>query len=166
MCSWCRSPSSEGVRRIKKNSLVKILFTDSWATPGMLKQLFTVMLHGRQNHRQIQRPGQPAGAGGRESRRGAYIAQVVAGVAGCISAASAKCRSAPILSHRRTQVNSLLSSTGVERAIADDALAKSMPIDKVRENARRYALEIAPIIPTRPSVPTGGISHLAVDTAI
>ena len=49
----------------------------------------------------------------------------------------------PDLSHRRTQVNSLLRAPSVAQAISDEALAKSVPQDKAYENARRYALEIA-----------------------
>ena len=132
---WGRSPD-------KENSLVKILFTDSWATPGMLKQLFTVMLHGRQTIVKFNDPvslralvDENLG----EERTLRKLSRVLR----VHFRRQREMSIGPDLSHRRTQVNSLLSSTSVERAIADDALAKSLPIDKVRENARRYALEIA-----------------------
>lgn len=132
---WGRSPD-------KENSLVKILFTDSWATPGVLKQLFTVMLHGRQTIVKFNDPvslralvDENLG----EERTLRKLSRVLR----VHFRRQREMAIGPDLSHRRTQVNSLLSSVTVERAIADEALAKSQPIDKVRENARRYALEIA-----------------------
>ena len=112
---WGRSPD-------KENSLVKILFTDSWATPGMLKQLFTVMLHGRQTIVKFNDPvslralvDENLG----EERTLRKLSRVLR----VHFRRQREMSIGPDLSHRRTQVNSLLSSTSVERAIADDALA-------------------------------------------
>ncbi|AXY57943.1 glycerol-3-phosphate 1-O-acyltransferase PlsB [Acinetobacter chinensis] len=40
---WGRSPD-------KEDSLLKLLFTDTWATPGTVKQLVNIGLHGRQSY--------------------------------------------------------------------------------------------------------------------
>ncbi len=132
---WGRSPD-------KENSLVKILFTDSWATPGMLKQWFTVMLHGRQTIVKFNDPvslralvDEKLG----EERTLRKLSRVLR----VHFRRQREMAIGPDLSHRRTQVNSLLSSTNVEQAIAAEAQAKALPVDKVRTDARRYALEIA-----------------------
>ena len=46
---WGRSPD-------KEDSLFKLLFADSWATPGMLKQFITILLHGRQTFVKFSAP--------------------------------------------------------------------------------------------------------------
>ena len=40
---WGRSPD-------KEDSLLKLLFTDTWATPGKVKQLMNIGIHGRQSY--------------------------------------------------------------------------------------------------------------------
>jgi glycerol-3-phosphate O-acyltransferase len=132
---WGRSPD-------KQNSLVKILFTDSWATPGVLKQLFTILLHGRQTIVKFNDPvslralvDENLG----EERTLRKLARVLR----VHFHRQREMAIGPDLSHRRTQVNSLLRAPSVAQAISDEALAKSVPQDKAYENARRYALEIA-----------------------
>ncbi|HAD69870.1 MAG TPA: hypothetical protein DCF90_09510, partial [Acinetobacter radioresistens] len=40
---WGRSPD-------KEDSWFKLLFTDTWATPGKVKQLVNIGLHGRETY--------------------------------------------------------------------------------------------------------------------
>ena len=108
----------------------------------MLKQLFTVMLHGRQTIVKFNDPvSLRALVDGNlgEERTLRKLSRV-------LRVHFRRQREMSIGLICRTavaQVNSLLSSTSVERAIADDALANRCRSTKVRENARRYALEIA-----------------------
>ncbi len=46
---WGRSPD-------KESSVFKILFADSWATPGIFKQFITILLHGRQTFLKFSPP--------------------------------------------------------------------------------------------------------------
>ena len=46
---WGRSPD-------KEDSLVKLLMTDTWATPGTVKQLINIGVHGRQSYLEFHEP--------------------------------------------------------------------------------------------------------------
>ena len=46
---WGRSPD-------KEDSWFKLLFSDTWATPGTVKQLMNIGLHGRQSYLEFHEP--------------------------------------------------------------------------------------------------------------
>jgi glycerol-3-phosphate O-acyltransferase len=46
---WGRSPD-------KEDSWFKLLFSDTWATPGTVKQLMNIGLHGRDSYLEFHEP--------------------------------------------------------------------------------------------------------------
>ncbi|WP_137938141.1 glycerol-3-phosphate 1-O-acyltransferase PlsB [Chitinivorax sp. B] len=132
---WGRQPQ-------KEDSLLKILFTDSWATPSALKQLFRVLIHGRGTLVRFEEPislREMADEGQGEELTLRKIARVLR----VHFRRQREMAIGPDLSHRRTQVTSLLDSEPVRKAIEEEAREKNVLPHKVEENARRYVLEIA-----------------------
>lgn len=132
---WGRSPD-------KENSIFKILFADSWATPSALKQLITIMLHGRQTLVKFSAPislREVVDEGLDEERTLRKLSRVLR----VHFNRQREVAMGPDLSHRRTFVNSLITSPDVKKAIQDEAREKNITRQQAAETARKYANEIA-----------------------
>jgi glycerol-3-phosphate O-acyltransferase len=132
---WGRSPD-------KESSIFKILFADSWATPGMLKQLITIILHGRQTYVKFSPPVSIRSIVD-ENLSEEITLRKLARVLRVHFRRQREMAMGPDLSHRRTLVNSLLRAQPVQQAITQEAATKKISPEKATEQARRYADEIA-----------------------
>jgi glycerol-3-phosphate O-acyltransferase len=135
---WGRTPD-------KESSIWKLLFSESWAPRGGLRQLFTILLHGRQT---LIRFGQPVSltemiADAEDNER---AVRKVGRVLRVHFRQQREMAIGPDLSHRRTQVEGILETESVKAAIA--ALAAEQGGDgralaKAQAKAGHYAWEIA-----------------------
>lgn len=132
---WGRTPDSE-------DSVLKILFADSWSNPGALRKAIAVLLHGGDTLLKFNAPlslRQIVDECPDEERAARKIARVLRvhfrkqreGVIG------------PDMSPRRLLVSGLLRTPGVRAAVSAEAREKDVPELKVLQKARRYADEIA-----------------------
>lgn len=132
---WGRAPD-------RKDSIFKILFADSWATPGVLKQAFTIMLHGRGTLVQFSPPvslrtlADEKLSEERTLRKLSRVLRVHFHRQRTVAIG-------PDLSHRRTLVNSILKSPSVEGAIIDVMREKGLSREQALTQARQNADEIA-----------------------
>jgi glycerol-3-phosphate O-acyltransferase len=132
---WGRSPD-------KENSIFKILFADSWATPGTLKQIITVMLHGRQTLVKFSAPvslRSIVNEGLSEERCLRKLSRVLR----VHFHRQREVAIGPDLSHRRTLVNSILAAPGVQTSVAEAAAKEGVAREVAEARARQYAQEIA-----------------------
>jgi glycerol-3-phosphate O-acyltransferase len=135
---WGRAPD-------KEDSIWQLLFSDGWAKRGTIRQIFTVLLHGRQTFVRFNDP-----VSLREMvEEGADQALTLRKISRVLRVHFRRQREmaiGPDLSHRRTQVNALLAAPGVQAAIADEARAAGggdKALRKAEGQARAYAMEIA-----------------------
>jgi len=132
---WGRSPD-------KQDSILKALFSETWRQPGSLRRLLTILLHGRNVLVRFNAPisVQPM------SREGLDQEQAMRKLARVLRVHFRRQRQmaiGPDLSHRNTQVDTLLAAESVRRATAFDAAAHGITPDQAEQRARRFALEIA-----------------------
>jgi glycerol-3-phosphate O-acyltransferase len=132
---WGRSPD-------KESSIFKILFADSWATPGIFKQLITIILHGNQTLVKFNAPISMRNLVD-EGQSEEITARKLARVLRVHFRRQREVAIGPDLSHRRTLVRSLLNTTPVKAAIEREATEKNIPTEKAEERALAYADEIA-----------------------
>lgn len=132
---WGRSPD-------KESSIFKILFADSWATPGMLKQFITILLHGRQTYVKFSPPVSIRGIV-EENLSEEITLRKLARVLRVHFRRQREMAMGPDLSHRRTLVKSLLKAAPVQQAITDEVTDKNISREKATERALKYADEIA-----------------------
>lgn len=132
---WGRAPSRE-------NSVFKILFSDNWGVPGMLRKLFIIFAQGRDTMVHFNEPlsmRQVINEGLSKERTTRKIARV-------LRTHFRRQREAvigPDLSHRRTLVNTLLRTPSVAAEIEAEASRNKSNPKKALANARAYAEEIA-----------------------
>ncbi len=132
---WGRSPD-------KESSIFKLLFADSWATPGMFKQFITILLHGRQTLVKFNAPISLRSIVN-EGLTEEITLRKLARVLRVHFRRQREVAIGPDLSHRRTLVRSLLNTPPVKAAIAREAAEKSITPEKAEERALKYADEIA-----------------------
>ena len=132
---WGRAPS-------KQDSILKALFSETWRAPGRLRQALAVLLHGRQALVRFSAPlslrellqGEPEEA--RALRKLSRLLRVH-------FRRQREIAIGPDLSHRNTQIDTLLGTAAVRAAIAAEAAAKHVSEDEAARRARAFALEIA-----------------------
>ncbi|MBZ0145537.1 MAG: glycerol-3-phosphate 1-O-acyltransferase PlsB, partial [Rhodocyclaceae bacterium] len=132
---WGRAPD-------KQDTILKALFAETWRAPGRLRQFFAVLLHGRQALLRFGAPlslrvlleGEPDGA--RAVRKLARVLRVH-------FRRQREIAIGPDLSHRNTQVDTLLESAAVRAQIAAEAAGKRISEAEAERRARGFALEIA-----------------------
>ncbi len=128
-----------------QDSLIKALLADAWATPGLFKQFFRLLVHGRQTLVKFGAPievrtllaaGSDDSGGTRDLRR----------VARRLRAEFRRERElaiGPNLSHRQTVVNEIIDSAPIQDAIRDEAQRNASSVERAELSARRLAVEIA-----------------------
>ena len=132
---WGRSPD-------KQDSILKALFSETWRQPGPLRRLLTILLHGRNVLVRFNAPisVQPM------SREGLDQEQAMRKLARVLRVHFRRQRQmaiGPDLSHRNTQIDTLLAAAPMREAIAFDAATRGTSTDQAEQRARRFALEIA-----------------------
>jgi len=136
---WGRAPG-------KQASLIAALLADSWVTPGALRQLARLLIHGRQTLLKFGDPIPLRAALGDAPPDPASPRVAVRRVARLLRAQFRRERElavGPNLSHRQTLVNDVIRGEPVQAAIAEHAAARSISRDDAELAARRIAFEIA-----------------------
>lgn len=132
---WGRGPD-------KEQSVFKILFADSWATPGVLKQFITILLHGRQT---LLRFSTPISARSvvEEGQTPEMTLRKLSRVLRVHFRRQREMAIGPDLSHRRNLVQAILTSPSVQAAISREMDEKKIDRDKANERTLKYINEIA-----------------------
>lgn len=131
-----------GRRPEKENSLWRIMFSDNWSAPGVIKKFFIILTQGRQLFIRVSPPMSlrqlvdESSSPERATRKAQRILRVH-------FRRQREAVIGPDLSHRRTLVNTLVDSAPVREAIARCAAEHGDSYEKHEQNARRYAMEIA-----------------------
>lgn len=132
---WGRSPD-------KQQSILKALFSETWRQPGPVRRFLTILLHGRNVLVRFNAPISLRAL----SQQHLDKEQAMHKLSRVLRVHFRRQRQmviGPDLSHRNTQVDTLLATPTVRSAIADDAAARGIPYDAALGCARRFALEIA-----------------------
>ncbi len=132
---WGRSPD-------KQESILKALFSETWRQPGPFRRLLTILLHGRNVLVRFNAPISLRTL----SREGLDENQALRKLSRVLRVHFRRQRQmaiGPDLSHRNTQVETLLAAPAMHSAIAAEAATHGIPYDQAQLRARRFALEIA-----------------------
>jgi glycerol-3-phosphate O-acyltransferase len=132
---WGRSPKHQ-------DSLVKALFADAWASAGPLRQLATILLHGRQTRvtfgdaislRRLIDDETDESVAVRKANRFLrfYFRRMRESAIG------------PDLSHRRSLIRTMMESESLREAIAEESTRLGVPLAVTEDRARAFAWEIA-----------------------
>ncbi|MCD6061000.1 MAG: plsB [Moraxellaceae bacterium] len=132
---WGRSPD-------KEKSIFKILFADSWTTPGVLKQLVTILLHGRETYVKFSTPVS-ARSVLEEGLNEELTLRKLSRVLRVHFRRQREIAIGPDLSHRRTLAKAILDAPPVQAAITREAEDKKISREKASERALKYIREIA-----------------------
>ena len=132
---WGRSPD-------KQDSVLKALFSETWRPPGAWRQVAAILLHGRSV---LVRYNPPISLrhllqGGLDEEQ---ALRKLARILRVHFRRQRQMAIGPDLSHRNTQVNSVIAGERVRAAIAQEALTHGIPVAEARARAVRFALEIA-----------------------
>lgn len=115
---------------------------ETWRQPGPLRRFLTILLHGRNVLVRFNTPIALSSI----SREGLNEEQALRKFSRVLRVHFRRQREmaiGPDLSHRNTQVETLLAASAVRRAIADEAAKLGIQPDEAKQRARRFALEIA-----------------------
>ncbi len=132
---WGRAPD-------KENSILKILFADSWATPGAFKQFIAILIHGRNTMVRfseaisLREVADSAENGDLALRKLSRILRVH-------FRRQREMAIGPDLSHRRTLVNAILRADDVQKSMLATADQGKISADEAERKARHYVQEIA-----------------------
>jgi glycerol-3-phosphate O-acyltransferase len=127
----------------KQESILKALFSETWQAVTPLRQMLSILIHGRHT---VVRFNAPMSL--REMIRDCYrrtparrrkFHQALA----LHFHHQREMAIGPDLSHRRTQLKALLATPNVRAAIAAEALNKNLPFTKAEKAASDFAHEIA-----------------------
>jgi glycerol-3-phosphate O-acyltransferase len=133
---WSRAPGSQ-------DSLLRAVFADAWASVGALRQLFIILVNGRQTRVSFAEPI--------SLRR--LVDDEAADAATAVRKANRFLRFhfrrvresaiGPDLSHRRNLIEAMIESQAMQAAIAEEAVRHSIPTVEAESRARKFAWEIA-----------------------
>lgn len=132
---WGRSPD-------KQDSILKALFSETWRQPGPLRRFLTILLHGRNVLVRFNAPIFLRTL----SREGLDEEQAMRKLSRVLRVHFRRQRQmviGPDLSHRNTQIDTLLATPAVRLSIADESATRGISREQAQLRARRFALEIA-----------------------
>lgn len=132
---WGRSPD-------KESSLFKLLFSDSWATPGVFKRFISILIHGRHTLVRFNPPvslRQLVDEGLSEDMTRRKLSRVLR----VHFRRQREAAIGPDLSHRRNLVSSILAAPAVQQAINQEVTEKNIDREKATKTALKYVDEIA-----------------------
>ena len=132
---WGRSPD-------KQESILGALFSETWQQVGRLGRLLTILLHGRNVLVRFSAPISLHGLAD-EGIDEAQAARKLSRVLRVHFRRQREMAIGPDLSHRNTQIETLLAAPSVQTAIANEASARNISAEEAQRRARRFALEIA-----------------------
>ncbi|WLF83980.1 glycerol-3-phosphate 1-O-acyltransferase PlsB [Moraxella sp. ZY210820] len=135
---WGRAPD-------KEDSLLKLLFTDTWATPNAMKQLMNIGLHGRDTYIEFH-DKQSLRALITTAQEISPNISPVTYITNKLNHDMDKKREAilgPDLSDRRNVMNSLIKSPDVQDAIRKESIRDKISLQEAEQRAIGYVNEIA-----------------------
>jgi glycerol-3-phosphate O-acyltransferase len=132
---WGREPR-------KQDSILKALFAETWQQVSTLRHLLAMLIHGRHT---VVRFNAPISlrellAGDIEERR---ALRKLGRILRVHFRRQREMAIGPDLSHRRTQLHTLLNTPSVRAAITLDAETRGVPLAAAQKSARDFAFEIA-----------------------
>jgi glycerol-3-phosphate O-acyltransferase len=136
---WGRAPD-------KEDSIFKLLFADSWATPSALKQSVNIAIHGRQTFIEFHKPISLRSLITETSLETADKNAIASHITEYLSHYLTRQREAvlgPDLSDRRNMVEDIIDSPAVKAAINREISRGTKLPNDVRLEARGYLDEIA-----------------------
>lgn len=135
---WGRSPD-------KEDSLFKLLFTDTWATPSKVKQLMNISLHGRQSYLEFH-PAQSLQsliADAAEKHPNLSPATCITSQLNDYLDRQREVVLGPDLSDRRNVMHSLIKSEDVQDAIRKESVRSKISLVEAERRAIGFVNEIA-----------------------
>lgn len=131
-----------GRRPDKQDSILKALLSETWRRPGAFRRLITILLHGRNVLVRFNAPILLSSL----SQTGIDEEQALRKLARVLRVHFRRQRQmaiGPDLSHRNTQIETLLGAPPVRAAIRNEAQTRSIALAEAERRARGFALEIA-----------------------
>lgn len=135
---WGRSPD-------KEDSLFKLLFTDTWATPSKVKQLMNISLHGRQSYLEFH-PAQSLQAliaEASEKHPNLSPATCITSQLNSYLDRQREVVLGPDLSDRRNVMHTLIKSEEVQDAIRKESVRSKINLIEAERRAIGFVNEIA-----------------------
>ncbi len=132
---WGRQPE-------KENSLWRIIFSDTWAPPGVIKKFLIILTQGRDLYVQFSSPVSLRQVMD-QCRSDDQVVRKTSRILRVHFRRQQEAAIGPDLSHRRTLSNAIMEAPSVREAIAHTAAENNESEDKVLARARGYAMEIA-----------------------
>lgn len=134
---WGRSPD-------KEDSWFKLLFTDTWATPGTVKQLMNIGVHGRQSYLEFHEPQSLRGLieHAKTEHPNLSPATFIVNTLNNYLDGQREVVLGPDLSDRRNVMLSLIKSPDVQDAIRRESLRSKISVIEAERRAIGYLNEI------------------------
>ena len=140
---WGRTPD-------KQKSILRALLAEAWRYPGPLRRLLTILVHGRNVLIRFNAPisiPAAAAAGGDPAAPAQPLerAQATRKLARVLRVHFRRQREmaiGPDLSHRHTQIDTVIATTAVQRAIDEETRRLGISPEAATKHAHRFALEI------------------------
>lgn len=134
---WGRAPD-------KEDSLLKLLFTDSWATPSKIKQLVNIGVHGRQTYVEFHSPQSLRELVTQAKTESPNLSPVTYVVSHLNTYMDSKREAVlgPDLSDRRNVMLSLIKSPDVQEAILQESVRSKISVDDAENRAISHLNEI------------------------
>lgn len=126
----------------KQESILKALFAETWQATTPLRQLLSILIHGRHTVVRFSAPMSLRDTI-KDCTDAAASAQKINEELETHFRQQREMAIGPDLSHRRTQLRALLATPNVRAAIAAEAHDKGLPLAKAEKTARDFAHEIA-----------------------
>ena len=135
---WGRSPD-------KQESILKALFAETWRNPGVFRQFLAVLLHGRQTLVRFNAPLslRELVHGGAAPLSETQASRKVSRILRVHFSRQRQMAIGPDLSHRNTQIETLLASDPVRMAISEESAKLGISSGEAHSKANKFALEIA-----------------------
>ena len=135
---WGRSPD-------KEDSLFKLLFTDTWATPSTLKQLMNIGLHGRQSYLEFHEAKslRELVSYAKSTHPNLSPATYIVNQMNDFLDRQREIVLGPDLSDRRNVMQSLIKSEDVKEAIRKESIRSKISLIEAERRAIGYVNEIA-----------------------
>jgi glycerol-3-phosphate O-acyltransferase len=132
---WGREPN-------KQDSILKALFAETWESVSTLRHMLAMLIHGRHTVVRFNAPIslRELVSGDLDER---HAVRKLGRILRVHFRRQRQMAIGPDLSHRHTQLHSLLSSPTVRQAVIDESVAKSISLPVAQNSARKFALEIA-----------------------
>ena len=136
---WGRSPDKKNK---EKPSFLKMLFSDTWTVPSVLRKIVMIILHGRSTLIQFSPPISLQQLVQDDLSEDRHLKKLLR----LLRVHFRRQREmvvGPDLSHRRTMVNRILDGRDVKNAIANRVRNEDVAYRRAAHQARNYANEIA-----------------------